>query len=88
MIKIYSKPGCQPCQASKKWLDERNVEYEEVNVKTREGAAEFRKHKLKHIPLILTGHSDGEGKQIAFRHFDHRLFDYLWGGQNGTSTND
>lgn len=85
MIKIYSKPSCQPCQASKKWLDERDIDYTEINVKTREGAREFRKLKRPYVPLILTGHSTPDNEQIAFRHFDHELFNTLWGGQNGTT---
>ena len=85
MIRIYSKPDCQPCQASKKWLDERNIKYTEINVKTRDGAREFRKlnAKNKSVPFILTGHNDPDRKPIAFRYFNHELFDVLWGGNDG-----
>lgn len=83
MIKIYSKPGCKPCQASKEWLDERGIKYKEINIKTREGAREFRKLKRPYVPLILTGHSTPNNEQIALRHFDHELFNILWGGNDG-----
>lgn len=90
MIKIYSKPDCHPCQASKKWLDDRDIDYTEINVKTREGAREFRELKIegKSVPLILTGRSTPDNEQIALRYFDHELFNVLWGGQNGTSANE
>lgn len=81
IIKLYSKPDCQPCELAKNWLDERGISYQEIDVLTREGAAEFRTLKSPHIPLILTGHTDDEGKQIAFRHFDHNLFNTLWGNK-------
>ena len=87
MIKIYSKPGCQPCQLTKEWLDERGINYKEINIKTREGAREFRKlnAKNKSVPFILTGYRDPDKKPIAFRYFNHELFNVLWGGQNGTT---
>lgn len=85
MIKIYSKPDCQPCQLTKEWLDERNINYTEINVKTREGAREFRKLKRPYVPLILTGRSTSDNEQIALRHFDHELFNVLWGGNDGTT---
>lgn len=85
MIKIYSKSDCQPCQASKDWLDERGINYKEINIKTREGAREFRKLKRPYVPLILTGYKDPKGNPIALRHFNHELFNVLWGGTDGTT---
>ena len=85
MIKIYSKPNCQPCQLTKEWLDERDINYTEINVKTREGSREFRELKRPYVPLILTGRSTPDNEQIALRHFDHELFNVLWGGTDGTT---
>jgi glutaredoxin-like protein NrdH len=33
-ITLYSKPGCQPCRATKRWLDNRSVDYQTVDVTT------------------------------------------------------
>ena len=32
MVKIYVTPTCSSCRKAKKWLDERNVEYKEINL--------------------------------------------------------
>jgi len=33
-ITVYTKPGCQPCKATKRWLDKRGIEYQSVDVTT------------------------------------------------------
>jgi len=33
-ITVYTKPGCQPCKATKRWLDKRDLEYSTVDVTT------------------------------------------------------
>lgn len=33
-ITVYTKPNCQPCRATKRWLDNRGVEYQTVDVTT------------------------------------------------------
>lgn len=33
-ITVYTKPGCPPCRATKKWLDNRGVDYQTVDVTT------------------------------------------------------
>ena len=33
-VTVYTKPGCQPCRATKRWLDNRSVEYQTVDVTT------------------------------------------------------
>ncbi len=32
MVRIYVTPTCSSCRKAKKWLDERNVEYKEINL--------------------------------------------------------
>ncbi|MBP5445028.1 MAG: transcriptional regulator Spx [Acholeplasmatales bacterium] len=34
MIKIYITPTCSSCRKAKKWLDEHNVKYKEINLLT------------------------------------------------------
>ena len=33
-ITVYTKPNCQPCRATKRWLDKHGVEYSTVDVTT------------------------------------------------------
>lgn len=40
MIRLYSKPGCQPCKATKRALDKLGIEYEQFDVTTDPSAAE------------------------------------------------
>lgn len=30
-VQLYSKDGCQPCKATKRWLDENEVTFEELH---------------------------------------------------------
>ena len=32
MIKIYSTSWCQPCKMAKKLLDQKNIQYEDINI--------------------------------------------------------
>jgi mycoredoxin len=40
-VKIYMTTWCPDCRHAKAWLDKRNIAYEEINVETTPGAAEF-----------------------------------------------
>ena len=33
-ITVYTKPNCQPCRATKRWLDNRSIDYQTVDVTT------------------------------------------------------
>ena len=33
-VTLYTKPNCQPCRATKKWLDRRGIQYREVDITT------------------------------------------------------
>jgi mycoredoxin len=39
-IKMYTTPWCGDCRSAKRFLRERGVEFEEVDIEQREGAAE------------------------------------------------
>jgi mycoredoxin len=40
-VKIYTTTWCPDCRMAKSWLDRHGIGYEEVNVETTPGAAEF-----------------------------------------------
>lgn len=52
MIKIYTTPTCSSCRKAKKWLDERNVKYKEINLLTT-------KLTVEDINLILKNTENG-----------------------------
>lgn len=40
-VKVYTTTWCPDCRMAKNWLDRRGIAYDEVNVETTPGAAEF-----------------------------------------------
>jgi len=40
-VKMYTTSWCPDCKMAKMWLDRHDIAYEEINVETTPGAAEF-----------------------------------------------
>ena len=58
MIKVYSKPNCMACNFSKKYLEDRGVEFEEIDVfKNAEALAMLRDEGFSQMPVVSM---DGE----------------------------
>ena len=58
MIKIYSKPNCMACNFSKKYLDDKGVKFEEIDVfKDAEALAMLRDKGFSQMPVVSI---DGE----------------------------
>lgn len=71
-VKVYSTPSCPYCSMAKKYLETKNVRYEEVDVsKDRDAALEMvRKSGQRGVPVI-----DFEGLVIVG--FDKERIDSL-----------
>lgn len=41
VVKMYSTTWCPDCRNAKRYLDARGIAYEEINIETTPGAAEF-----------------------------------------------
>ena len=41
MIRIYTTEGCPDCHAAKRFLTERGIEFQEINIETDSAAREF-----------------------------------------------
>jgi len=56
-IKVYTTPTCAFCPAVKKVLDEKGVEYEEIDITQDEKAAEELKEKTGQmgVPVTIIG---------------------------------
>jgi glutaredoxin-like YruB-family protein len=61
-VKVYSTPSCPKCKQLKKFLSERGVEYEDINVASDPAAAQemIEKSGQMAVPVI-----DINGKVIA-----------------------
>ena len=65
-ITVYTKPNCQPCRATKRWLDNRGVEYSTVDVTTspadleaiKEWSYEFHPDTTERFINALLNHVD------------------------------
>ena len=58
MITIYSKPNCMSCNFAKKYLDDKGVKYEEINVfDDAEALAMLRDKGFSQMPVVSI---DGE----------------------------
>ncbi|MDO5047676.1 MAG: glutaredoxin family protein [Anaerococcus sp.] len=57
-IKIYTSSSCVFCKAAKQYFDEKNINYEELNVDTNKEAVEYLVSKgYRGVPVI---NIDGE----------------------------
>lgn len=58
MITIYSKPNCMACNFSKKYLEDKGVEFKEINVfKDDKALAMLRDKGFSQMPVVSI---DGE----------------------------
>ena len=60
-ITLYTKPGCQPCRATKRWLDNREVPYESKDV-TLDPAdiAAVKELGYEGVPVVVVNNGDNE----------------------------
>jgi len=60
-LTVYSQPNCQPCKATKRWLDRRGITYQEVDVTTSPKDAEaIRALGFKEAPVVIVSSGDPE----------------------------
>ena len=60
-LTVYSQPNCQPCKATKRWLDRRGIIYQEVDVTTSPKDAEaIRALGFKEAPVVIVSSGDPE----------------------------
>jgi glutaredoxin-like protein NrdH len=60
-VTVYSQPHCQPCKATKRWLDKHQVAFTEVDVTTSPDDAEaIRALGFKEAPVVIVSTGDPE----------------------------
>ena len=58
MIKVYSKPNCMQCSFAKKYLDDKGVKFEEIDVfQDADALAMLRDEGYSQMPVVSI---DGE----------------------------
>lgn len=58
-IEVFSGPSCSQCEAAKRLLAQRGLDYIEIDVSTPSGMAQFRERlpRMKAVPQVFV---DGE----------------------------
>ena len=72
-ILIYTTSWCRDCRAAKKFLDERGIPYEEIDIEKNPDAAEIVKKLndgMRKVPTL-----DIEGKLVSGDRFDAARFE-------------
>ena len=53
MVTVYSKPNCMSCNFAKKYLDDKGVKYEEIDVfKDADALAMLRDKGFSEMPVV------------------------------------
>jgi mycoredoxin len=69
-IKIYTTSSCGDCRAAKRFLGERNIPYEEINIENVDGAVEIvmqANQGRRSVPTF-----DIDGRFVSCSPFDRR----------------
>jgi glutaredoxin len=69
MIKLFSAPWCANCKPIKKYLEDKNIVHQVMDIDTEYGAEQATELKLRSIPVLVT--EDGDIKMGS------AIMDYL-----------
>ncbi len=59
---IYTKNNCPQCKATKRWLSEHNIDYQEINTSDNEKAINHLKRiGVERLPFIVTNKGNSTG---------------------------
>ena len=76
-IKIYTTSTCSDCRAAKRFLSERNIQYEEINIEDVDGAVEIvmqANQGRRSVPTL-----DIDGRFLNCSPFDRRKLSEVLG---------
>jgi glutaredoxin-like protein NrdH len=61
IITVYTQPHCQPCRATKRWLDKRGIEYRTVDVsQSPDDLAAIKYLGYQQAPVVIVSSGDPE----------------------------
>ncbi len=59
---VYTKNNCPQCHATKRWLNEHNIDYQEINTSDNEKAINHLKRiGVERLPFIVTNKGNSTG---------------------------
>lgn len=60
-ITVYTKPNCQPCKATHRWLNSRGIDYSTVDVtKSPADLAAIKSLGYEGVPVVIVSNGDAE----------------------------
>lgn len=61
IVTVYTSPGCQPCKATKRWLDKNGVDYKTIDVSENPAdLAAIKELGYKAAPVVIVSTGDPE----------------------------
>jgi glutaredoxin-like protein NrdH len=67
-VTVYTQPNCQPCRATRRWLDKRGIEYDTIDVTQNLDAYEAVKAMgHQQSPVVYTQTSTGDVSWSGFK---------------------
>lgn len=61
-VTVYTKPNCSQCDLTKKWLDDRGIEYELESILDEQNLAAAKSLGLTSAPVVMVGADDHDGE--------------------------
>ena len=68
-MKVYTNTGCSKCAMLKKWLDNKDFKYEEINIgKNPDARDKLIENKRRSLPQV-----EVDGNFVDFEHYNDLL---------------
>lgn len=67
-ITVYTKPNCQPCRATKRFLTENDIAFEEADATDPANVAAARSLGYQEAPVVVVA-PDGVGSETSWSGF-------------------
>lgn len=61
MVKVYTKSNCQPCKATKRFLDKNNIPYIEESLEDASVLESMKSMGFTSAPIVISGEESWSG---------------------------
>lgn len=68
-VTVYTKPNCQPCRATKRWLDERGIDFTEADATEPGNLAAITALGHLQAPVVVVA-PNGPGSEVDWSGFN------------------
>lgn len=75
-VTVYTNPNCKPCWATKRYLDQHDIPFEEADATDPGNLAAIKALGYSQAPVVIVAH-DGPGSETHWSGFDPNELDNL-----------